>query len=322
MKHSIESPNIQVSEAIANPVPAGGDAMPWRCAEAFLIEAGWTLRNLPNGQIILEIVGSLKHRLLLELRPNPDDIVDGHGLLRAVGAGALDYALAASVSDTVLVDELLVGLNWTWLRAGMYCGIARSPDRGTEGARSVLAESSIAGRPLAELAWWICSLDPLRRSIGLAAINAFWNRPGGRAARSHNGLERFESPGDGLVVVGAFRGALKKLPMATVIEREPQGSDIPAEHSDSQLAAAKAIAITAQTLMNGSLEPLLAKLDHIPTKLLLGPSAPVCPILFEQGLTAVSGLAITAPEAARSFIAETGAMIMRNDLAQPLELDK
>ncbi len=96
--------------------------------------------------------------------------------------------------------------------------------------------------------------------------------------------------------------------MATVIERELQGNDVSVDRAEVQLSEAKAIAITAQTLMNGSLEPLLARVNHIPTKLLLGgPSAPVSPILFEHGLTAVSGLTVTDPSATRTFIAETGA---------------
>jgi|GEM_PF-1563826 len=298
------------------------DAMPWRCAEALLTEAGWTLHDLPQGQVGLGVAADSQYCVLLQQRPKPNDVVDGHGLLRAAGAGALDFALATSVSDIVLVDEVLVGLNWTWLRAGRYCGIARSPDRGTEGARSVLAGSPLAGRPLAELASWLCSLDPMYRSIGLAAINAFWNRADGPLASSHNGLERFEPLGDGLVVVGGFREALKKLPMATVIERELQGNDVSVDRAQVQLSNANAIAITAQTLMNGSLEPLLARVNHIPTKLLLGPSAPVSPILFEHGLTAVSGLTITDPGATRTFIAETGAMIMLDHLTHPLGLDK
>lgn len=317
-----DTDNYKVKAAVDNSVFVRCDAMPWRCAETLLTEAGWTLRDLTDGQVGLGVPGYSKDRLLLEQRPNPNDVVDGHGLLRAAGAGALDFALAASVSDTMLVDEVLVGLNWTWVRAGSYCGIARSPDRGTEGARSVLTGAPLAGRPLTELAFWLCSLDPIYRSIGLAAINAFWNRANGSLASSHNGLERFEPLGDGLVVVGGFREALKKLPMATVIEREPQGNDISADQAEDQLSEAKAIAITAQTLMNGSLEPLLARVDHIPMKLLLGPSAPVCSILFEHGLTAVNGLAITDPEATRTFIAETGAMIMLDHLMRPLSLDK
>nr|WP_163502171.1 DUF364 domain-containing protein [Halomonas socia] len=298
------------------------DTMPWQRAEALLTVAGWSLRDLPGGQVMLAVAGGRECGLLLDCRPDPEEEVDGHGLLRSAGGGGLDTALAESVASTLLVDEVLVGLNWTLVRAGAHCGIARSPSRDTQGARSVRTNSPIAGRPLADLAGWLCSLDPLRRSIGLAAINAFWNTPDGPAATHETGLDRLDPPGDGLVVVGGFRDALAHLPMARVIEREPKGNDIPADSAAEALAEAKAIVITAQTLMNGSLEPLLPRIGHIPVRLLLGPSAPMAPLLLDQGLTAVSGLAVTAPDATRAFIAETGAKIMLDHLTRPLELEQ
>lgn len=297
------------------------DTMPWQRAEALLTLAGWNLRDLPGGQVMLAVASGQEQGLLLDCRPDPEEVVDGHALLRSAGGGGLDTALADSIASTLLVDEVLVGLNWTLVRAGAHCGIARSPSRDTQGARSVRTNGPIAGRPLTDLAGWLCSLDPLRRSIGLAAINAFWNTPGGPIARCKTGLDRFDPPGEGLVVVGGFREALAHFPMARVIEREPKGNDIPASQVGSALTEAEAIVITAQTLMNGSLEPLLTQIGHVPVRLLLGPSAPMAPVLLDHGLTAVSGLAITEPNAARTFIAETGAAIMLDHLTCPLELE-
>lgn len=324
MNHNVdrrESPYHAVAEA-ASLDPWTPDPMSWQRAEALLVDAGWQLRELMNGEIALAVGDETPRGILLECRPGPEEKVDGHALLRGAGGGALDVALAASVTvaSSIAVDEVLVGLNWTWLRAGARCGVARSPERGTQGARSVRCEVPLVGRSLAELAGWLCSLDPLRRSIGLAAVNAFWNRPVPSTKAHQGGLERFASPGDGLVVVGGFRAAMAQLPNARVIEREPQGRDLSVADADSALDGANAIAITAQTLMNGSLEPLLAKASALPTRLLLGPSAPVTPVLFEHGLTAVAGRAITHPDMARAFVAETGAMIALDHLSCPLEL--
>ena len=296
------------------------DPMPWSRAKTLLRDAGWALRDLPGGEVMLDVADGPELGLFLDARPDPDAEVDGHALLRAAGGGALDLALADSVTATDRVDEVLVGLNWVFLRAGRYCGIARSPDRGTEGARTARPEEPIAGRPLKALAGWLCSLDPLRRAIGLAAVNAFWNTAEGPTARDKWGLARFDAPGDGLVIVGGFRAAMERLPRAKIIEREPKGNDVPADRAASALAEANAIAITAQTLMNGSLEPLLARVAHIPVRLLVGPSAPVVQLALSHGVTAVSGLCITDPDDARSFIAETGTMIARNHMTKPLEV--
>ena len=294
--------------------------MPWAKARGFIEAAGWVLDERADGSVDLLIEHGSRVGTLVAQLPAPEDIVDGHALLRHAGAGRLDTALADSVTDQTASDEVLVGLNWTMVRAGSRAGIARSPERGTQGARTVRQGEPIAGRPLAALAQWICSVDPLRRSIGLAAINAFWNRLDGPGATGDWGFAGFKPPGEGLVIVGGFRAALKRLPAARVIEREPKGNDIPIAEAGPALANAQAVAVTAQTLMNGSLEPLLPRIVTANHRLLVGPSAPVTPVVLDAGLTRVSGLAITDPDAAASFIKETGTMIALDDMTSQLEL--
>ena len=179
----------------------------------------------------------------------------------------------------------------------------------------------LAGRPLCELAGWLCSLDPLRRSIGLACVNAFWNQANGAAAVTEEapwGFARFTPPGEGLVIIGAFPQAAKRLPGACVIEREPKGREIPVDAAPQTLATAKAVAITAQALMNGSLEPLLRHASACPRVMLVGPSAPVSPILGCHGIAESCGLAIANTEATASFIKETGTMIALDSYTQKL----
>lgn len=298
------------------------DPMTWASAREHLLAAGWGLKFTPVGSVELALENGPLVGWILDRVPADDENVDGHGLIRAAGAGNLDAALANSVECDVPVDEVLVGLNWTLVRAGVFAGIARSPDRGTGGARTVRKGEPIAGRPLSALAQWLCSLDPLRRSIGLAAVNAFWNKSDGPQAQGGWGFAGFNPPGDDLIIIGGFRGAQKRLPAARIIEREPKGNDIPADQADEALASAGAVAITAQTLMNGSLEPILAKIGRAGQRLLVGPSAPVAPQVLEAGLTRVSGLAITDVEAVAQFIKETGTMIALDHMIKQLELTK
>lgn len=312
----ITSPTSAHNELVANRT----DPMPWSKARALLVEAEWALEETPRGPIRLRIDGVGARGELIDKPPADETTVDGHGLLRSAGAGALDLALANGVTDDTIVDEVLVGLNWTMVRAGDLAGIARSPERGTEGARTVRMGAPIAGRPLKALAQWLCSLDPLRRTIGLAAVNAYWNRPDGLAVDAGWGLSGFNPPGDGLIIIGGFRGALKRLPQARIVEREPKGNDIPADEVGAALVKADAVAITAQTLMNGSLEPLLAKATHLRERLLVGPSAPVAPQVLDAGLTRVAGLAITDADAAANYIKETGTMIALDHMTKQLEL--
>lgn len=164
------------------------------------------------------------------------------------------------------------------------------------------------------------SIDPLRRSLGLTAINAYWNRidPPQEIEPflvSRGGLATIEAPGDGAIIVGGFRGALKRLPKARIVEREPKPGDIPASDAKAALANARILAITAQTFMNASLAPLLAASTRVPYRILLGPSCPASPILFEHGVDEVFGAVIVDPDAAETFILESGTMIMLDHIA-------
>ncbi len=245
---------------------------------------------------------------------------DGFAMLSALGGGMIERDLAASVDPDLRVDKVLVGLNWTMVYAGDYCGIARSPDRGTQGARTIRPETGFRGQPLRDLAKMLCSTDALSRSLGLAAINAFWNRV--RKAPVKSGFSHFAPPGDGLVIIGGFRGVKKRLPNARIVEREPKPGDVPVDQLEQTIKTTRQLAITAQTLMNGSLEPLLRRARNVPFRMLIGPSAPLCPVLLDYGLDNVSGNVVLNRAACEQFILETGTMIMRDDLTQSDSISK
>ncbi|PIE28294.1 hypothetical protein CSA57_14605 [candidate division KSB3 bacterium] len=162
----------------------------------------------------------------------------------------------------------------------------------------------------------LCASDPLSRSIGLAAINAFWNHPTSTGDRQAIGFDRFEPPGDGLVIVGGFRDAARRLPHARIVEREPKPGDIPVEEATPVIAGAKALVITGQTLMNGSLESLLRLSQPVKRRMLFGPSVTLSPVLLDHGLDELCGFAVWDHDAIERFICESGAMIMRDDLTQ------
>ncbi|MDC5818785.1 DUF364 domain-containing protein [Vibrio europaeus] len=237
------------------------------------------------------------------------------------GYGKMEKMLAESVASDVYVDKVIIGYNWTLVRAGDLAGIARSPERGTEGARTIRPPEGFVGKPLRELAEYLCSSDALMRSLGLAAINAWWNRqemlPEAKSfLATSGGLSAIQPPGDGVIIVGGFRGAQKRLPLARIVEREPKPGDISVEEAPEAYKQAKQLAITAQTLMNGSLSSILELSNTVPHRSLVGPSAPLCPLLFQFGLDEISGAVVVNADAAESFILESGTMIMLEHIAQ------
>ncbi|WED25771.1 DUF364 domain-containing protein [Vibrio sp. DW001] len=232
----------------------------------------------------------------------------------------MEQVLAGSVNSDTLVDKVIIGLNWTMVRAGDLCGVARSPDRGTEGARTIRPSEGFSGKTLGELAGYLCSPDSLMRSLGLAAVNAWWNRKelfpeAEKFVTEMGGLSAIEAPGENVVIVGGFRGAQKRLPLSRIIEREPKPGDTSVEDAPQAYAEAKQLAITAQTLMNGSLPSILEQSAMVSSRILVGPSTPLCPLLFNFGLTELSGAVIIDADAAETFILESGTMIMLDNIA-------
>lgn len=250
---------------------------------------------------------------------------DGFAILSALGGGKIEQALVNSIDIEVEVDKIMVGFNWTMVTAGNYCGIARSPSRGTEGARTIRPEGGFAGRSLKSIAQMLYSTDALSRSVSLAAINAFYNRPDSdKQAKSSmaSGFSSIEAPGEGVVIIGGFRGVTKRLTAAKIVEREPRPEDVPIDQAAETIANAKTLAITAQTLMNGSLEPLLLASQNVKRRMLIGPSTPLSPTLFDYGLTDLNGMAVYDREAIERFICETGTMIMLDGIMQSKGLRK
>lgn len=262
------------------------------------------------------------HRSARDPLPTPQMLVkpDKATVLNALGLCDLENSLVRSIPPGHRVDKVVIGFNWTMVRSGELCGIARSPARGTEGARTIRPPEGFVGMDLSEVARFLISLDPLARSLGLAAINCFWNRvePPDQVKpflSKRGGLASIEAPGNNALIIGGFRGALDRLPNAKIIEREPKPGDIPARDAPAAFKTAKTLSITAQTLMNGSLAPILAASGGVPFRNLVGPSCPACPLLLGHGLDEVFGAVILDPEAAENFILESGTMIMLDSVA-------
>ncbi|MBC7952390.1 MAG: DUF2478 domain-containing protein [Rhodospirillaceae bacterium] len=198
------------------------------------------------------------------------------------GPGRLYDDLILGVSDQP-ARRVIVGQTWIMVEGPDGVGLAQNPG----GAPA----ENWTGTPLSQLAALARSWDPFEAALGMAAINAHYNRfdldvPG------TNGLDALECEPAGLVVVGAFPGLAARLPGAKIIERRPAPGQYPEEAAYWLLPQAEGIIITASTLANRSLPNLLRLSTGIPVAL-IGPGAPLTPRLLSYGITASCGLIAT-----------------------------
>lgn len=208
-----------------------------------------------------------------------------------------------------VADRVVVGFNWTAIHCADHVGMAWSP-RGIAGARTTAETGTYAGRSLAELALLCRSDNPYERSIGLAAVNAYWNRPSDALAEG-DGLATWSQESDArrkelerTVVIGRFPNLDSKFPGATVVELEPREGEIAFADAGSRIAAAQAVVMTASTLVNNTAESILDLVPQTARVTIVGPSVPLCPGLLDGPVRRLAGFVVSKPNEAFSAVME------------------
>jgi uncharacterized protein len=140
----------------------------------------------------------------------------------------------------------------------------------------------------------LASGDPIEAAAGLACVNALANRP-------HVGtlpgdlLDHLEvRPTDAVAMIGYFAPLVAPLSeqarMLHIFERQPREGALPAERAYDLLPDCDIAIITAGTLSNGSIDPLLRAAAPCREVALVGASTPLLPAAFlDTPVTWLSG---------------------------------
>jgi uncharacterized protein (DUF4213/DUF364 family) len=211
--------------------------------------------------------------------------------------------------------HIAVGANWTAVLAeingSVRCGLSATLDR--EAQRSTVSASSFASRlserssrALTEL---IHSNHPLEVSIGMAAVNALlpprpdlWIDLHSKDVLARLGRDKT------VVMVGHFPFAAElrsQVGRLFVLEQNPHDEeDLPAEAAPHIIPQADILALTAMTLLNHTFDELIALRPPAAPMIIIGPSTPLSPLLFEAGATVLSGAVVEQPQAVLRGIEE------------------
>jgi len=201
--------------------------------------------------------------------------------------------LISKLPPDVPVREVLVGAHWTVV-CSRYCGMAATlMGNHPHGHMQVRDVGNLHTKSTRELAEYAYSTDLLEASIGMAAINSLLEVDESLAVEI-NASEVLADRGSGknVALIGHFpfipqlRQAVGQL---WVIEQRPAEDEYPAEDAPKLLPRADLVAITGSTLVNHTLDDLLEYVNPKSTVMILGPSTPLSPVLFEHGATIISG---------------------------------
>ena len=228
----------------------------------------------------------------------------------------LNSKLIDSLPDGT-VRQVSVGMMWTAvvveIDGSIQGGIAATlKNPGYEHSRLPLVSNpgELERFSTRDLAALIQSTSHTEASIGLAAINALLPRQPKlySSIEAANWLVEHGSQKN-VAMVGHFhfierlQSQVKKL---WVLELDPRPGDFPAQAAPEIIPQADIVAITATTLINHTCEGLLELCRPDAEVMLLGPSTPLSPVMFGNGVDVLAGTLVEDPFAVARVVTQGG----------------
>jgi hypothetical protein len=189
------------------------------------------------------------------------------------------------------VRRVVCGSRWVMVEGPNGAGLAYLPQNPKELIKRLPTYRRASLRQLADLSQ---SWDVLEVAVGLAAINAHYNRPD-MPAKAGWGVERFGHDGDRVVAVGALPAMTEALSQALVIKHEPAQGEYPLEAMESLVPGSAAVAIAAGNIANRR-APRIIRLAQGARVGIFGTGTPLSDRLFRYGVDALGGLVVDDAE--------------------------
>lgn len=206
------------------------------------------------------------------------------------------------------VLQAAVGGRFVAVLGNAGLGLASTLGAGPAPGDDDLAER-MAGLNLAECRRWLFSPDPLRASLGLAALNASFPPPdkAGLASGTAQDWLLDQARGRKVVLVGEFPFGPDLEQAAAglhLLELKPGASTLSRSEWQKALADCELLAISGTALLTGMMAFFLSSAPQAAVKVVLGPTTPLSPLLFQAGVTALAGNLVNDAESILAGIRE------------------
>jgi hypothetical protein len=213
----------------------------------------------------------------------------------------VDDLLAALPVEPVVVRDVRVGAFWTVVWTEHAAGLASTQrDAHTpHGQSTVRWAGDLLEHTAQELAELLRSPNPMESALGMAAVNALLEVDDSRLT-DRNASEEIIRRGEGkrVVIVGHFpfvpavRQAVGHL---DVLELDPGTAELPSQAAGRVIPEADVVAITGTSLLNRTFDGLIELCRPEAFVLVLGPTTPLSPLLFDYGVDLIAGTQVIDP---------------------------
>ena len=209
--------------------------------------------------------------------------------------------LLATINHATPVREIHQGPFQTAVLT-RHCGLASTPHEPGSHHDSVPVKEAglLLDKDVLSLAHMALSPSPLEAAIGMATVNSLIEVDEQRCTELNAGDLLFKKgEGKKVAIIGHFP-FVPRLGTVTgelwVIERNPQGGDFAEAEAEKLLPQAEVVGITGTAFTNHTIEHLLGLCNPKAYIVVLGGTAPLSPVLFDYGVSAISGTLVTDPE--------------------------
>lgn len=209
--------------------------------------------------------------------------------------------LLSTLNSGATVRDILQGPHWTAVST-RNCGLASTPHEvgHDQGDAPVRDAGRLMDKDALELALLARSGSDLEAAIGVATINSLIEVDEQQCVDLNAADLLMEQGKDRKVaLIGHFPFA-KRLRQAVgelwVIEKHPREGDVAESESQQLIPQADVVAITGSALVNHTIEDLLDLCSPKAYVVVLGPTAPLSPVLFDYGVDVISGTKVVDPE--------------------------
>ena len=221
-------------------------------------------------------------------------------------------SIRQGLTEDAPVREVRRGLNWTAV-VSRGCGLASTMAQGGCCQEAGGREGSLTEMSALELIRYGIEGGTVKRSLALAALNSLLDVD----PHKHTDIEGLQlvkkfAKGKNISVIGHFPNLewlAQEAENLWIIEKQPRPGDHPEDKGSDFLPRSDIVVISSTTLINNTLAGILALAKKESVKMLLGPSTPLSPRLFEYGIDLLAGSVVTDPQPVLQSVGEGASFI-------------